>query len=402
MRRLLVAALCLGAIAGGVAAAAIPESTTRREPPRPLRYAPERAPGRSGERRWVPRRETVRIELRRADPAGGPDWAVRTFSAGHRSCVQLGRIARGRFGWIDATNTFRPVGPRLDGAPISCGPDAKVPPRLDVVTLIGDIDRPSAHLTRTVAWGAGGPGTRAVDVKLGSRTAGARVSRRGAFVEFASPDVTRALVSATFHYADGRTRTASAVKAPRGIIGRTGFRARRDPVQIEARAPDPNGGLPWGLGIVRRGAGTLCTTLESRIVGERMGMVDYTLGTLDQAAPQETCWRPGDPQLAKRAVQVSYSLGGSAMPVPGDDPAYGRVARRTLQGITSIGGVAHESVTALTIATPRDVRTLIPSKRAHAFLAVYDGEFPTGAIVITAHFRNGTSRVVDRFEMGSL
>jgi hypothetical protein len=38
------------------------------------------------------------------------------------------------------------------------------------------------------------------------------------------------------------------------------------------------------------------------------------------------------------------------------------------------------------------VRTLIPSRRAHAFVAVYDGTFPTGETVITVTFTDGTTQ----------
>jgi hypothetical protein len=37
------------------------------------------------------------------------------------------------------------------------------------------------------------------------------------------------------------------------------------------------------------------------------------------------------------------------------------------------------------------VRTLLPSRRARAFLAVYDGTFPTGEVVLTTTFRDGTT-----------
>jgi hypothetical protein len=46
-------------------------------------------------------------------------------------------------------------------------------------------------------------------------------------------------------------------------------------------------------------------------------------------------------------------------------------------------------VTAVTLETPRDVRTLIPGGPAHAIIAVYDGTFTTGTVTVTAHFRDG-------------
>jgi hypothetical protein len=62
-------------------------------------------------------------------------------------------------------------------------------------------------------------------------------------------------------------------------------------------------------------------------------------------------------------------------------------------------GTARDDIKSVTIATPRDVRTLIPSRRAHAFIAVYDGTFPTGETVITTTFTDGTTHV-DRFGPG--
>jgi hypothetical protein len=46
----------------------------------------------------------------------------------------------------------------------------------------------------------------------------------------------------------------------------------------------------------------------------------------------------------------------------------------------------------VTIRTPRDVRTLVPSARGHVVFALYDGTFPSGAIVVTSHQRGGTAR----------
>jgi hypothetical protein len=45
-------------------------------------------------------------------------------------------------------------------------------------------------------------------------------------------------------------------------------------------------------------------------------------------------------------------------------------------------------VVTVTIRTPRDVRTLVPSAK-HAILAVYDGRFPGGKVTATARFKDG-------------
>ena len=59
------------------------------------------------------------------------------------------------------------------------------------------------------------------------------------------------------------------------------------------------------------------------------------------------------------------------------------------EGRVLVGGVAHPDVVSITLRTPRDVRTLIPSGRHHAILAVYEGAFPGGELTATALMRDG-------------
>jgi hypothetical protein len=46
----------------------------------------------------------------------------------------------------------------------------------------------------------------------------------------------------------------------------------------------------------------------------------------------------------------------------------------------------------VTIQTPRDLRTLVPSSHGHVVFALYDGGFPAGDLVVTAHLRSGKQR----------
>jgi hypothetical protein len=73
------------------------------------------------------------------------------------------------------------------------------------------------------------------------------------------------------------------------------------------------------------------------------------------------------------------------------DPESARVQRRTLPGRTIVSGFAHPDVRAITLQTPRDVRTLRPTGPSRAFLAVYDGEFFGGAITLTARLADGST-----------
>jgi hypothetical protein len=47
----------------------------------------------------------------------------------------------------------------------------------------------------------------------------------------------------------------------------------------------------------------------------------------------------------------------------------------------------------ITIQTPRDVRTIVPSPRAHAFIVVYDGSFPAGNTDLRVTFSDGSHTV---------
>jgi hypothetical protein len=67
----------------------------------------------------------------------------------------------------------------------------------------------------------------------------------------------------------------------------------------------------------------------------------------------------------------------------------GRIERRVESTRIAFWGRVHPDVVSVTIRTPRDVRTLIPSSRAHVILAVYDGHFPAGKVTATARMKDG-------------
>jgi hypothetical protein len=52
----------------------------------------------------------------------------------------------------------------------------------------------------------------------------------------------------------------------------------------------------------------------------------------------------------------------------------------------------HADVVSVTLRTPRDIRTLVPSPHAHVIHAVYAGDFGAGRIVAVAPTRDGTKR----------
>jgi hypothetical protein len=363
-------------------------------------------------------RGKIRIEARAADPLGGPQWAVRVFEAdrvlkrgsrrpgvspviGHNLCAQLGRIHDGAFGWLDAAGTFRPVLPGIVGRGTTswCGsqrPTVGGNPPLIAVSTITDPDAPVAAVKSTVAWGLGGSGARAVTLRVAGRATTPDATPHHAFVAVAGPEVDQRQVTATVAYPGGRT-----VRLPRerGLPGLPGGGTPR----LAARAPDPNGGLPFAMVAARAPSGGWCTFAGGRVVGDRTGGVDYRQDVLSetQVTGGGSCGVP--PEARARIFKVHpvllASSGGSGdTPAEGGDAATGRVARRTQRGLMVFNGPAAPGVVSVTLETPRDVRTLIPSGPTHAIMAVYDGSFPTGGIRIVARFKDGHTQV-DRLDV---
>jgi hypothetical protein len=399
--------IALGAIACGIAAAVVialivPAESKEAPPqePKPIVVRPPHGPD------FVPymlalrpERGTVRIEQRMTDPRGGPPFALRLFRAerlapigrhptprrmkllGHELCAQLGRIYHGRFGWIDANNVFRPARFNSRDAPIACGNrwrDDRSHPEVLVTTLITDPSQPSASAKQSIAWGFGGSQVRSVTLR---GTVHARVSPRGAFL-VSAPLYSRPVnLGARFTY-DGRPP-----------IG--GYRPVRPPtpprnparLRIPFTVPGP--------GVLDNGG--FCATQPERIVGDRVGFVNFALDTFDPLPTRSRHCGVMASQLPRGWPAGIGTMSGSGFD-PALDPARdldgGHVKLRTLPGRTVLYGAAKPGVRSVTIESPRDVRTLIPSSRARSFLVVYDGEFPTGRLRLTANFADGSAKTI--------
>ena len=357
------------------------------------------------------------------DPRGGPPWAIRVFAAerfvrehgkdhpiGRARCSQLGRLVGGRFGWIDATNTFRPVPIGLRGVRSWCGsrkPDAARNPLLEVVSRITDPSAGEARVTQTIAWSVVGAAGRPA-LRIDGRAATIHPGRHGTFLAVV-PTTHAPNVTLTVRYPTGRPvifkrsfrgdaeRFAASFDQVSQRIGRT-LPAPTLPAvgarpTVDLRLPDPNGGLPWGIAAARAEGGGWCLTGLGRIVGDRVGDVDYELGTFSDHGPDPNGGCPTADRAPSRShpLAFGYGSGGGFAGELGRDPMAGRIARRTLRGMTTFSGSAKADVRSITIASPRDVRTIRPSGRAHAFAAVYDGEFPTGKVTLTATFTDGST-----------
>lgn len=413
--RLALVALILGVLGGAVAAIAIPRTAAREPaPPRePVRVAATTPQPKGLSAVRIRRTGAISIVARTPDPDGGPEWAVRSFLAerlvgrvgkahvvGRNRCAQLGRLYRGSFGWIDDRGTFRPASIGYAGAPIDCGsrlPDRHREPFFNAFhRLITPDDGGAPRVGRAVVWGVAGPAARRVQV----RTADGRALRgptgpQNVVLEVLDADADSSGTSMTVEYTSGapvvrggsrfgRLPPAMARNLPR----------RPDPAArpfVAARAADPNGGLPYGiLGVRTTGGGWCVSQQPGRIVEDRVGSVDFARGTFSESTLTGIDCQSAGNLSRERPVGGGWG-GGDETGEPSADPAYGRIARRTLPGVTYFAGPASADVRSITLQSPRDIRTIVPSSPAHAYLVVYDGTFTTGKMRMTSTFTDGRS-----------
>jgi hypothetical protein len=186
-------------------------------------------------------------------------------------------------------------------------------------------------------------------------------------------------LTGTVEHADGHRTRFNRVQLPpykgeRSVAG-TEF--------VAAQAPDPAGGTPWGFIGTRGTDGGLCLNNPGFLVGTRLGHVQDILGVFFSTglAFLSRCGR--EPTRGYPMPIDTLIAGG----IP-DDSA-GRIERRVLSNRIVFWGRVYKDVVSVTIRTPRDVRTLVPSSRAHAILAVYDGRFPGGNVTATARLEDG-------------
>jgi hypothetical protein len=343
----------------------------------------------------LPLARTVRETLRAADPAGGPEWALRSWQGLPNPRANFGgeyHPARFVCTQVGAVEGRQLVQPRPGSAPLPLGvgqeygigggcnapsdltrfaPIAEAVSYLDdpyayaprpVRTVVSGQLRPDA--SRPVLLGAGAPRRLALDANHAFMA-----MLPGRYWD--APLRISVLIG-------GRTVIGSAVQS---------FPGPPAPATPQARAPDPDGGAPWGFA-----AGSDGSNAYGRIVGGRLAGIDAPSDVLLNG-PEG--WNGGGPQPRRKHLPVQFdSQGGPESSQPGRPaPTLARpeVERRTLPGHTIITGIADADVVSVTLATPRDVRTLRPSGPEHVLIAVYDGEFFRGAITATVRLSDGRS-----------
>lgn len=422
----MVAALMVGVLAGVLAAIVIPTAeSTPSDPPfvgltGPVTTKPKLV-AELDQGYLRPHHGTVHEELRRKDPAGGPDWVIRSMTAdrmmpkrlrrpgsdgvtGTGPCLQLLRDVGGKLGWIDGDNVFRPVGVRETGLMTKCST-----PNLDTrkqrvqnydaqVLLAAPTSREPV-VRGQFAWGFVGPRVRSMRLRAGGEVLTPdRSPRWGAFLEFYGPGRPAGNVSLRVRYADGRVvYTGGPLRrrhAPRGYTLAAGDAIDHNRSRVIARAPDPGGGPSWGVLGVRTKQGLWCLGQAGHLLGNIVGSIDPRYGTMMGASADHNpngCGPMAQP--TKQSPIQAVSSSGSYTDVAGLAPNGDQL--RLQRGRTLIYGRTLDDVVELTFTTPRDVRTVIPSAPGKGFLLVYDGGFSGGPLTATARFRDGHTQTVE-------
>lgn len=403
--RLALLVVLVGVLAGAVGAFALPRPVTAIPSPPRLDVA------RTAPSAHLPRGlslgidvlpGTRRVVVRAPDPAGGPGWAIETLRGrfqlppgvprkrigrelfGLRTCLRLGRVVGGRFGWLDGSGTFRPTGASSQEAPTRCRRDGDLDPlKYEQTTWVSHPTFGPAVPLAQVVWGrAAGPVAvrKETGGDLGATTSG------GAFLAFAPVGGAVPALVVTATAADGRTR---ALRADDPLLR---MRRLKTPARLGAQAPDPEGGAPYGVSVGRLADGRWCFGNAGRVVDGRVGDIDPRLDTFfDQTGFAYQCG-PDHPIKAKyraltrtRPLAYGFLTGGP----PGPASA-GRVALRTLSSTTVFAGIARSDVRAVRVRAPTQTRVLRPSGPAHAFVVPFNGTFPSGRVSFDVTFTDGT------------
>jgi hypothetical protein len=344
---------------------------------------------------------TARETLRAEDPAGGPEWVMRSWQArpnprvpgvGNEgfTCEELGVLVAGRL--VEPGRRGSSKSYPLTAEQGRCIQARQLRKTRYSLELQGFLENPYEYdprPARTVIDGLLPPGAEdPILLGLGPARPLPLDSNNAFLIVLAghwwnsSPHITYVLHG---------HRVGRAVSDSRGIQ----FPLGSFPHKPQVRAPDPDGGAPWGF------AATVdCSTAIGRIVGGRFATIDLTDGVLKSGAErtggQAGCSTHPAPFTPARILRqpVEFEMQQAQMtstpfgrePEPFSRP---QIERRTLPGRTIITGVAHADVVSVTLSTPSDVRTLRPSGPLHTILAVYDGFFLRGKLTAAVRLQGG-------------
>jgi hypothetical protein len=317
-----------------------------------------------------------RIIRRVDDPAGGAPWAIRAWDSSYRTrrtkeirhttCLQVGRLQGDAFGWVDAEGRF--MAKQGAGGMCQTAKQLKASGAFSHrINLVASDGKPG----ETVTWGRA-----EADVTRLTLNDEPPFDPDGAFIRVA-PAAAPVIVKSTIEYDDGTRRVVD----PLGSY--PGERSLPGSQRLAAFAPDPAGGAPWGLMALKGERGSTCIGTPGKLVGNHLGEIDARYDIL-MADPFENFGQCGrKPPTRAYPLRLDALIGGRQ----GDDQ--GRIERRVLEGRIVYFGTVHPDVASVTIVTPRDVRSLVPSKDFPAIVTVYAGLFPGGTATAIAHFKDG-------------
>ncbi len=341
---------------------------------------------------------SVSISRRAGDPAGGPAWALRSWSARRAPgtpspgaetdlvCFAVGaEQGGGRLAEPLPNGVQRTVGTGIrDARCAGAGELASGSTFPDVRSYVDDGAAPDPRPVRVVV--AGLLGDRAGSAEL--LGAGAprvlELGRHGTFLVVLGPEHAGANLRVRERRAGGPTRILGGLPADHPAMTLTCVPTPG----MSIRVADPDGGPSWTAARGRaRGRG--CSYV-GRLVGDRVATLydgnQVHFGPSQSSFPLRDRQPPADRPL-KLTVTDPRSSSFSWFD-EGDTPTGAQVARRTLPGRTLVTGRANDGVLSITLRTPRDVRTIRPGPGG-LILAVYDGPFYSGQLHATAHMRDG-------------
>ncbi|MDA0180858.1 hypothetical protein OJ997_11185 [Solirubrobacter phytolaccae] len=413
-RSALISALVAGALAGA-AGAAVQAQEPAAPAPAPIAAAtatpvpvPTAAPrGRTADGRYDSsythyRVRNVSYPVRVEDPAGGLPWVVKAFEAdrltldapartlkgahviGRNRCVQLGRLDGQTFGWVYGDGVFRRTG--IEDRLMQCTSRKRPATIVSLRSTLAITDPAAPKLAGSVVYGLL-PGASSVTVTGTGAADGAAATRDGVFLKVGGPNA-RPGGSIT---AGGKTYEINPI-AEFPVGRRITFPTLLPGAQLaEAPAPDPGGGPRWALPVARTKEGTPCVGQPARVVEDRAGDVDLALGLFTESRPNGQYCRPLETRPdAKTPCDIGWGYRADVELERNDAfLAQARSERRLQSGRSTVNGQCSAEVERVTLQTPRDVRTLVPSEVGRAFLAVYDGDFIDGELKVTAHLRGG-------------
>jgi hypothetical protein len=301
-------------------------------------------------------------------------------------CAQLGRLDGGRFGWIAPGAALRPA--RFDASDVPTVCDSprflrRIGLQILRATITTDPAAGPLEPEQTITWGHAAPGVMQVRGKGFVATPG----RGGGYLYVEPGSGPRRSPSGELRFADGHRKRFDLAPEVRGARPQQPQSRPIGERTVALRVPDPAGSLPWAMLAARNSRGAICLSAPGRALGDRLGRLDAQLGLFASDVLQETsrCPDPRRPTTKTFPARLSTGLYSG----PDVNPDSERTQLRRLDGRTVISGRLHPDVVAVMLRTPRDVRTLIPSRTGHAILAVYDGTFPAGRFTVTSRFRDG-------------